>query len=93
VGERRAGAARVEPTLVYRVLRGIVRVALRAHYTRLEVVGAERVPDTGPVLVLANHHNGLVDPMLVIACCERPIRYISKSTLFRIPVLGFFLRR
>jgi len=80
-------------TLVYRLLRWIVRSALRVHYTSVEVHGTDQVPAHGPLLLLANHHNGMVDPMLVIASSERPVRYIAKSTLFKIPLLGFFMRQ
>lgn len=80
-------------SLVYRLLRWVLRSALKVHYTNVEVHGAEQIPTQGPLLLLANHHNGMVDPMLVIASSERPVRYIAKSTLFKIPVLGFFMRQ
>jgi 1-acyl-sn-glycerol-3-phosphate acyltransferase len=78
---------------VYRLLRAIVRVALELCYARVEVHGLEPLRERGPLLLLANHPNGLVDPMLVIATSPRAVRFISKATLFPIPVLGFFLRR
>src|SRR5204863_7259460 len=59
----------------------------RFFYRRVETVGREGVPG-GPVLLVANHANGLVDPMLVLAAVERPITVAAKSTLWRIPVLG-----
>jgi len=77
---------------LYRSIRALVRVALDVYYTGIEVSGLENVPAEGPVLILANHHNGLVDPMLVVATSERSIRFLAKAPLFRIPVLGAFVR-
>ena len=77
---------------LYRSIRALVRVALDAYYTGIEVHGLENVPPEGPVLMLANHHNGLVDPMLVVASNKRPIRFLAKAPLFELPVLGFFIR-
>jgi len=78
--------------LTYRIARGLVRAALHGYYAGVEVHGAAGVPREGPVLVLANHHNGMVDPMLVVATNERPVRFLAKAPLFEIPVLGFFMR-
>ncbi len=76
----------------YRLARTLVRAALQVYYAGIEVHGSADVPGDGPVLVLANHHNGMVDPMLVVATNERPVRFLAKAPLFEIPVLGFFMR-
>lgn len=80
-------------TAFYRFVRGLIRAALGFYYREIEVAGAETVPADGPLLLLANHHNGMVDPLIVIAASRRPVRYIAKEPLFRIPVLGWFMRR
>ena len=79
-------------TLIYRFVRWILRAALRLYYTEIELVGRDNVPADGPLLVLAHHHNGMVDPMLLIVSSPRQLRFIAKSTLFKIPVLAFFMR-
>jgi 1-acyl-sn-glycerol-3-phosphate acyltransferase len=75
----------------YRLVRGIVRILLWLFYRRIEVVGRERIPAAGPVMVTPNHHNALVDAMLVVAACRRPIRVLAKAPLFRHPLIGPFL--
>ena len=77
---------------LYRSIRALVRVALDVYYTGIEVHGLENVPAEGPLLILANHHNGLIDPMLVVAANDRPIRFLAKAPLFEMPVLGSFIR-
>ena len=68
-------------------------MALGFYYREIEVAGVESVPKDGPLFLLANHHNGMVDPLIVIAASPRPVRYIGKAPLFKIPVLGWFMRR
>jgi len=80
-------------TPFYRFVRALLRAALGFYYREVEVAGAERIPADGPLLLLANHHNGMIDPLIVIAASRRPVRYIAKEPLFRIPVLGWFMRR
>ena len=50
-----------------------------------------RLGDGGPLLLLPNHPNALLDPALVIATAGRPVRFLAKSTLFRGP-LGPLIR-
>jgi 1-acyl-sn-glycerol-3-phosphate acyltransferase len=80
-------------TPFYRFIRSLLRTALGFYYREIEVAGEGRIPRDGPLLLLANHHNGMVDPFIVIAASTRPVRYIAKEPLFRIPILGWFMRR
>ena len=75
----------------YRLVRGIARFLLWLFYRRIEVVGGDRIPPIGPVIVAPNHHNALVDAMLILATFPRPVRALAKSTLFRHPLVAPFL--
>jgi len=50
-------------------------------YYRIRYAG-ERVPRSGPVLLVANHPNSLLDPMVVVATARRPVRFLAKAPLF-----------
>jgi 1-acyl-sn-glycerol-3-phosphate acyltransferase len=50
-----------------------------------QVVGKERVPATGPVVLAANHVT-LIDGPLFIGIAPRPLHIITKQELFRGPV-------
>jgi 1-acyl-sn-glycerol-3-phosphate acyltransferase len=60
---------------------------------RLKVSGLEHVPARGPVIIAGNHIS-FIDPPLVgwAALPKRSLRYLAKMELFRIPILGWFLR-
>ncbi len=53
----------------------------------LRVVGAERVPAMGPLIVACNHVSNLDPPTLGVAVPRR-VTYMAKVELFQIPVLG-----
>jgi 1-acyl-sn-glycerol-3-phosphate acyltransferase len=78
--------------LLYSSLLGLLRLGLRAYFQEVEVVGRENIPADGPCVIVANHHNSMMDPFLIVAACERPLAFIAKAPLFSMPLLGAALR-
>ncbi len=74
------------------VLAQLARLVTYFLYRRLEVEHAHRIPTGRPVLVVANHFNGLLDPVLVIAALGRTPRFLAKATLGRILGVGWLMR-
>jgi 1-acyl-sn-glycerol-3-phosphate acyltransferase len=68
----------------------ISRLATRGYY-RFSVGGA-RVPADGPVLIVANHNNSLMDPAFVTVAAGREVRFLAKSTLFTHPQIGWLVK-
>ena len=58
---------------------------------RYHVSGRERVPLTGPVLVVANHLSWY-DPILLWAVFPRRVWFFTKIEIFRWPVVGLLCR-
>jgi 1-acyl-sn-glycerol-3-phosphate acyltransferase len=58
----------------------------------VDVIGAERIPRDGPLIVAANHHNALVDGVLLLALVPRRLVSVAKAPLFSNPLIGPFLR-
>jgi glycerol-3-phosphate O-acyltransferase / dihydroxyacetone phosphate acyltransferase len=76
----------------YDLVRALVRWILTLFYRRIDVVGLEHIPESGPLIVAANHQNALVDPMLLLALIPRRLVPVAKAPLFRHPIIGPFLR-
>ena len=65
---------------------------MRVYFRRVEVVGVEHVPRQSPVIFVLNHPNALVDPAFLLSLAPRRVSFLAKSPLFRMPVLGYFVR-
>ena len=57
----------------------------------LDVQGLDLVPESGPLLLCANHVSNY-DPLLLGATVPRLMHAMAKAELFRNPLLGWYLR-
>src|SRR5213593_2816948 len=83
---------KTQGTIAYRLVRMMIRLLLWLFYRRIDVVGRERIPPDGGVIVAANHHNSVVDAMLIIATVPRAVTVLANAPLFRHPLVGPLLR-
>jgi 1-acyl-sn-glycerol-3-phosphate acyltransferase len=65
------------------LVRWLARAACWLFY-RVDRAGAP--PPSGPVLLVANHANALLDPAVVWTTAGRDVRFLAKSTLFGTPL-------
>lgn len=75
-----------------RVIAWIGRFATSLLLRRVEVAGRERIPDDRPVLLVANHFNGFVDPLVITSALGMLPRFVAKADLARLPLVGRLLR-
>ena len=73
--------------MIYRVLRQLAYFSVRVFFRRIEVEGAGNVPASGPVLLVPNHPNAIVDALMVVIHLKRPVSITAKSTLADIPIM------
>jgi 1-acyl-sn-glycerol-3-phosphate acyltransferase len=57
---------------------------IRLYYRQIAVSGA--LPAEGPLILVANHPNGLLDPLVLCVGVGRPVAFLAKSTLFSNPL-------
>jgi 1-acyl-sn-glycerol-3-phosphate acyltransferase len=62
---------------------------IRAMY-RLEVVGADRLPVSGPIVVAPNH-DSVIDGIVLGAALSRELRFVAKAELWRSRLLAWAL--
>ncbi len=60
-------------------------------YLRGRIRGADQVPQRGPLVVVANHASDF-DPPIVSNCVGRPVSFMAKEELFRVPILATAIR-
>jgi 1-acyl-sn-glycerol-3-phosphate acyltransferase len=77
--------------LLYRAVRSVLVPFFRLYF-RLEGIGSGHIPDSGPVVLAANHRSFL-DPFVIGAIARRPVYYMAKRELFERPWQAWLLSR
>lgn len=70
-------------------------------YFRAEVRGLDRIPETGPILLVGNHSGGNVSPEALVTTLafvrqfgtQRPFYQLAHDLVLAYPILGSLLRR
>ncbi|AEV68455.1 lysophospholipid acyltransferase family protein [Acetivibrio clariflavus] len=75
--------------MLINIFRGFVTIVFAIFY-RVEVIGKENVPETGPLILCANH-NGELDMFFIGYKIKRLVRYMAKEELFRNPLFAKFI--
>jgi len=74
----------------YRFARALMRALFAVIYP-LTMAGAEHLPQSGAAILCGNHKS-LLDPLAAGAAVRRPVRFMGKAELFRVPVLRALIR-
>ena len=72
--------------LIYSIFKHLFLIGLRQFFRRVHVRYPERILESGPVLVVSNHPNNLLDPVIVASLYKRKFSFLAKSPLFKFPI-------
>jgi 1-acyl-sn-glycerol-3-phosphate acyltransferase len=67
--------------MIYGLLRWFTGIALHWFYSSIQVIGRDKIPLTGPVIIAASHHNALVDALIAGWISPRRLTLTAKATL------------
>ncbi len=68
---------------LYRFIVWLLKVFSHLYFIEVRSSGRERVPESGPVIIAANHPSSILDAILLATRIRRPIHYLARSGLFR----------
>jgi len=78
--------------MLYWLIRKWFRVVYHLLY-RLDVHGLENIPLDRPFIICANHFSWWDPPLVGCLVSHKPVHFMAKEELFRMPVLGWIMYR
>ncbi|MBA9076642.1 lysophospholipid acyltransferase family protein [Rufibacter quisquiliarum] len=69
--------------MLYFLLRVLLTAASRIYFRRIAVQNKQLLPDKGPVIVVSNHPNTFMDPVITASLMKQNIYFLAKSSFFK----------
>jgi len=79
--------------MLYALLKLVVKIALRVFYKKVHIQIRGPIPTSGPLIVVANHPNTFMDPIVIAAMLRQQVYFLINGSVFRSPLAGWLLKR
>jgi 1-acyl-sn-glycerol-3-phosphate acyltransferase len=79
-------------SLLVRIIHFVFGIVVSIFFRRIELYNSENLPQNSGIIFVSNHPNALIDPVLLFVALPRNIAFLAKSTLFKMPVIGFLIK-
>lgn len=66
--------------MLYAILKIIIGLGTRLFYREIKVKNKEFLEHDGPMIIIANHPNSMMDGWIIAQACRQPINFLAKGT-------------
>jgi len=73
-------------------VRAYIKLGLFFYFKEIKVDDVKHLPKDKPVLFLSNHHNALIDALLIAIKCGRFSYFLTRASVFKNPIVSKLLK-
>lgn len=76
---------------IYAMFKPLVWATANGFYRKRIVTGKEHIPPAGtPVIIVSNHQNGMMDPVMLCLVHPKQLHFLTRSDVFKKPLAAKF---
>lgn len=79
--------------MLYRLVRPLAALGIRANYQHICISNKDRIPKDKPVILAANHPTAFMEPCILACFLDRPLFFLVRGDFFQKPIFNFLLRQ
>jgi len=68
--------------VIYQILRRLIKFLLSVFFKNIIITGKNNFPDKGPLIIVSNHPNTFMDPLLVASLTTKQIGFVGNAGIF-----------
>lgn len=80
-------------TFIYALLKPWVRAGAKLFFSDIRILHPERLPLDRPVILVANHQNAMLDPVLICLFTKKQLHWLTRADVFKKPAVSAFLHK
>jgi 1-acyl-sn-glycerol-3-phosphate acyltransferase len=80
-------------SIIYEVLRPAVWSGINAFFRKVVIRNKHKIPRDRPVIIVANHQNALLDPVVLCVASHRQLNWLTRADVFKNKQVSAFLHR
>lgn len=69
--------------MLYNILKLLFQITFKYFFRKTFRLHAERLPESGPLVICANHPGAFLDPIVIAASTKRRIYFLAKAAVFK----------
>ncbi len=79
--------------MLYALVKGMAVTSVKTFFNTIQAEHVDTIPKDEPIIFTSNHPNTMMDPIVIGYTCRKKLYFFAKSTLFKNPIAGWFLKR
>ena len=68
--------------MLYRILKPILKLAVRVYFKRIRISNIESASTDRPIIFAPNHHSAFMDPVVLAAYISKPLYFLARGEMF-----------
>ena len=68
--------------MFYRLLQYYIRIGLFFYFKKIRIYGLDKLPENQPLMLLPNHQNALIDPLIIAAFAPVRPYFLTRADVF-----------
>ena len=79
--------------MVYQVFKWLFYLTIKAYFKTIYIKGTHHIPQSGPVIFVANHNSAFMDPILLGVHVKRPLYFLARGESFKSKLIAWIFKR